>query len=50
MKATIKISKVGKFDKSDLDALRRISNVLQSHNMSVKIEIKVKQQLKLKTA
>jgi hypothetical protein len=49
-KATIKIAKAGKFSPSDLDMMRRIANVIREHQLSVKIEMKVKQSLKLKTA
>jgi len=50
MKAIIKVCKAGKFDSHDLDALRRVANMLRAHELSVKIEMKVKQELKLKTA
>jgi len=50
MKATIKICKAGKFSPSDLDMMRRIANVIREHQLSVKIDMKVKQSLKLKTA
>lgn len=49
-KATIKICKAGKLSPSDLDALRRCANMLREHQLSVKVEFKVKQELKLKTA
>jgi hypothetical protein len=49
-KATIKVAKAGKLSPSDLDVLRRVANVLREHQLSVKIEMKVKQTLKLKTA
>ena len=48
MKAIIKVCKAGKFSPSDLDMFRRIANVIRDHQLSVKIEMKVKQSLKLK--
>ena len=48
MKATIKVCKDGKFTPSDIDILRRVANVLREHQLSVQIEMKVKQTLKLK--
>jgi hypothetical protein len=49
-KAIIKVCKAGKLSASDLDVLRRVANVLREHQLSVKVEFKVKQTLKLKTA
>jgi hypothetical protein len=49
-KATIKIAKAGKFSPSDLDMFRRVANVIREHQLSVKIEMKVKQKLKLKAS
>lgn len=48
MKATIKVCKAGKFTPSDIDILRRVANVLREHQLSIQIEMKVKQTLKLK--
>lgn len=48
MKATIKVCKAGKFTDGDLDLFRRYINLFQSHNLSVKVEYKVKKSLKLK--
>ncbi len=48
MKAIIKVCKAGKFTPSDIDALRRVANMLREHQLSVQIEMKVKQTLKLK--
>lgn len=50
MKALIKVCKAGKFSPDDLAILRRIANVLREHELSVKIEYKVKQALKLRIA
>jgi hypothetical protein len=48
MKAIIKVCKAGKFNSSDLDMFRRIANVIREHQLSVRIEMKMKQTLKLK--
>jgi hypothetical protein len=42
MKACIKVSTIGKFTQSQQDIIRRIMNVLEDHNLSVKIEYKTK--------
>lgn len=50
MKATIKVCKAGKFSPSDMDVLRRVANVLRDHQLSVKVEYKIKQTIKLKAS
>jgi hypothetical protein len=52
MKATIKICKVGQFNDAQKLVLRRVTNVLEEHNLSVRLDIKTKKikLLKIKTA
>ena len=52
MKATIKICKVGQFTDSQKQLLKRVTNVLEEHNLSVRLQINMKKikLLKIKTA
>jgi hypothetical protein len=52
MKATIKICKVGQFTESQKQVLKRVTQVLEEHSMSVRLDIKMKKikLLKIKTA
>jgi|GEM_PF-5553299 len=50
MKATIKIVTARKeFTKSDMDAFRRILNVLHEHNLSARLSIKEKTKSQITT-
>lgn len=42
MKATIKIASAGKFTQDQISIIRRVSNVLLEHNLSVKITMNEK--------
>ena len=42
MKATIKICKVGQFTDSQKQLLKRMTNVLEEHNLSVRLQINMK--------
>lgn len=52
MKAFIKIVKADKFSPEDLEAFRRVLNMLRAHDLSVALSIKEKvtRELKLKIA
>jgi hypothetical protein len=42
MKATIKICKVGQFTERQRQVLKRVTNVLEEHNLSVRLQINMK--------
>ena len=42
MKATIKICKVGQFTESQRQLLKRVTNVLDEHDLSVRLQINMK--------